>query len=205
MIFDLVYLLLLLTGIIILVENRLSRQIIVISVKGFLLCGSVFQVYEYTEFHFWMLITLILTFKTFLTPYILIMTLKRLKLIEHTKPRFGYFITLLLFVPGLFAVLKMSNAMKVLPVQIDKVGLIYVLLLIYLGILTFVARRHWVVLIIGFVMFENGVFLLTLILNKGLPFGTELIAFVDALLVIVAAVSLQTRADFYKNLVKDRK
>jgi hydrogenase-4 component E len=133
------------------------------------------------------------------------MTLKRLKLIEHTKPRFGYFITLLLFVPGLFAVLKMSNAMKELPVQIDKVGLIYVLLLIYLGILTFVARRHWVVLIIGFVMFENGVFLLTLILNKGLPFGTELIAFVDALLVIVAAVSLQTRADFYKNLVKDRK
>lgn len=205
MIFDLIYLLLLLTGIIILVENRLSRQIIVISVQGFLLCGSVFQVYEYTEFHFWMLITLILTFKTFLTPYILIMTLKRLKLIEHTKPRFGYFITLLLFVPGLFAVLKMSNAMKELPVQIDKVGLIYVLLLIYLGILTFVARRHWVVLIIGFVMFENGVFLLTLILNKGLPFGTELIAFVDALLVIVAAVSLQTRADFYKNLVKDRK
>ena len=166
MIFDLIYLLLLLTGIIILVENRLSRQIIVIAVQGFLLCGSVFQVYHYTEFHFWMLIVLILAFKTFLTPYILITTLKRLKM---------------------------------------TVGLIYVLLLIYLGILTFIARRHWVVLIIGFVMFENGIFLLTLILNEGLPFGTELIAFVDALLVIVAAVSLQTRVDFYKNLLKEKR
>ena len=205
MIFDLIYLLLLLTGIIILVENRLSRQIIVIAVQGFLLCGSVFQVYNFKEFHFWMLIVLILTFKTFLTPYILITTLKRLKMTEHTNPRFGYFVTLLLFIPGLFAVLKISNGLKELPVQIDKVGLIYVLLLIYLGILTFIARRHWVVLIIGFVMFENGIFLLTLILNKGLPFGTELIAFVDALLVIMAAISLQTRVDFYKNLLKEKR
>ena len=96
-----------------------------------------------------MLIVLILTFKTFLTPYILIVSLKRLRMIEHTKPRFGYFITLFTFCPGSIRCIKMSNAMKELPVQIDKVGLIYVLLLIYLGILSFIARRHWVVLIIG--------------------------------------------------------
>ena len=47
-------------------------------------------------------------------------------------------------------------------------------------------------------MFENGVFLLTLILNKGLPLRNRVNCFVDALLVIVAAVSLQNRADFYK-------
>jgi hydrogenase-4 component E len=205
MIFDLLYLLLLLTGIIILVENRLTRQVLVCAIQGFLLCGSVFQVHDFREFHFWTLISLILIFKTFLTPYILFTTLKRLRLHEHTTPRFGYFVTLLLFIPGLLAVLKISNSMKELPVNIDKVGLIYVLLLIYLGILTFVARRHWVVLIIGFVMFENGLFLLTLILNKGLPFGTEFISFVDALLVIVAAVSLQTSVDFYKTTPKENR
>ena len=204
MIFDLIYLLLLLTGIIILVENRLTRQVVVCAIQGLLLCGSVFQAYDYREYHFWMLIILILVFKTFLTPYILIRALRQFRLYEHTAPRFGYFVTLLLFIPGLFAVLKISNAMQDLPVPIDKVGLIYVLLLIYLGILTFIARRHWVILIIGFVMFENGLFLLTLIMNKGLPFGTELIAFADALLVIVAAIALQTRVDFYKNIIKDK-
>lgn len=205
MIFNLIYLLLLLTGIFILVENRLSRIVTSCTVQGFLLCGAVFQVHDYREFHTWMLIGLILLFKTFLTPFILFTSIKRLHLFEHTNPRFGYFVTLLLFIPGLLAVLKISNSMEVLPVSIDKVGLIYVLLLIYLGILTFVARRHWVILIIGFVMFENGVFLLTLILNKGLPFGTELISFVDALLAIVVAVSLQTRVDYFKNMHEENK
>ena len=44
-------------------------------------------------------------------------------------------------------------------------------------------------------MFENGIFLLTLILHHGLPVGIEFGAFVDAILVIVAAVALRFRAD----------
>lgn len=200
MFFDLIYLLLVISGIVILIENRLRRIVILISIQGFFLCGPVFQVHSYQDFHSWSLIALILVFKTFLTPYILYRTLTQMKLHEHTNPRFGYFITLFLFFPGLFASIKISSSMEQLPTNIHQIGLIYIFILIYLGVLTFIARRHWIVLIVGFVMFENGIFLLALVLHKGLPFGTEAIAFVDALLVIVAAVALQERVDFYKKV-----
>ncbi len=204
MIFDIVYLLLLLTGIIILMENRLGRVIALCSVQGILLCGPVFQVYSPYEFHAWALTALILVFKTFLTPYILFYYLKQVRLFEHVRPRFGYQVSIFLFLIGLFAALNISRSIHDMPVQIDRIGLIYVILLIYLGILTFIASRHWIVLIIGFVMFENGVFLLTLILHKGLPFGTEIVSFADAFLVIVAAAVLQKKVDTFKNISGSR-
>ncbi|MCB1143401.1 MAG: formate hydrogenase [Leptospiraceae bacterium] len=205
MIFDLIYLLLLLTGVAILIENRLGRIIFLISLQGLLLTGPVFQVHNYNEYHAWSLVGLILLFKTFLTPYTLYNSLKRIKLFEQTNPRFGYLITIFLFLLGLFAALRMTSDIHTLPVKIDRIGLVYVILLIYLGILTFIANRHWLVLIVGFIMFENGVFLLTLIMHRGLPFGIEIISFVDALLVIVAAVALQARANTYRQIDKGQK
>jgi hydrogenase-4 component E len=197
MMYDLIYLLILLTGISILLENRLRRVIFFCALQGALLCGPVFQVHSYLDIHSWVLVVLILVFKTFLTPFILYITVKRMKLTENTDPRFGYQLTLLLFIPGLLAALQISNSFTEIPVDIDRISLIYVFMLIYMGILTFLARRHWVPLVVGFVMFENGIFLLALILRKGIPLGTEIVAFVDALLVIVAASALQTRAENY--------
>jgi hydrogenase-4 component E len=49
-------------------------------------------------------------------------------------------------------------------------------------------------------MIENGTFLLTLILQKGLPFGIEFGAFIDALLVIVSSAALQIRGDSIKKM-----
>jgi hydrogenase-4 component E len=46
-------------------------------------------------------------------------------------------------------------------------------------------------LIAGFVVFENGIFALTMVLDKGLPIGLEFGTFLDAILVIVAAVVLK--------------
>ncbi|MCB1159279.1 MAG: formate hydrogenase [Leptospiraceae bacterium] len=197
MIYDLIYLLILLVGILILIENRLNRIIFFSAVQGIFLCGPVFQVHSYKDFHSWVLVGIILVFKTFLTPYILYLTIKRAGLSEHTNPRFGYLLTLIFFIPGLFMSLMVSESFTDIPVHIDKISVVYVLIVIYLGILSFIARRHWVALIIGFVMFENGVFLLALILHKGLPLGTEILSFFDALLVIVAAVALQARVKRY--------
>jgi hydrogenase-4 component E len=53
----------------------------------------------------------------------------------------------------------------------------------------------------GFVMFENGIFLLTLILQEGLPLGIEFGAFMDSLLVIVSAIALQIRGVTFKHEV----
>ncbi|MBK7056680.1 MAG: formate hydrogenase [Leptospiraceae bacterium] len=198
--FDLVYLLLVLTGIIILVENRKERILYLISLQGLLLVIPIFQLHGFYEFHTWILVAMVLIFKATLTPYILLWSIKKSKMNVHTKPRFGFLANFFFFIFGLLASIGVVNGLGELPQGIDKIGVIYVFLLMYLGVITFISRNHWIVLICGFIMIENGIFLLTLILHNGLPFGIEFGAFTDASLVIVAAAALQIRGDSIKKM-----
>jgi hydrogenase-4 component E len=193
--FDLIYLLLVLTGILFLIENRLKRIIYWITLQAFLLIFPVFQVKELNDPHSWILVSMIIIFKGILTPYVMFWTLRKQKLSENTYPRFGYLATLFFFLIGFLITLIMVDNLKKIPEAIDKIELIYIFLLTYLGVLTFIVRTHWMALMGGFIMFENGIFLLTLVLQNGLPLGIEFGAFMDALLVIFSAVALQLRAD----------
>ncbi len=200
--YDLVYLLLLLSGIVILIENRLERILILLAVQGFLLIFPVFQVHDFFSLHSFILVFMILVFKTILPPLILKWSVRKIKLSVHTMPRFGYLATFFFFILGLILSNLVVKNLGELPESINKIEVIYIFLLIYLGLITFVVRVHWIVLISGFVMFENGVFLLTLVLKSGLPFGIEFGAFIDALLIIVASTALQLRGDSIKEFAR---
>ncbi|MCU0825394.1 MAG: formate hydrogenase [Leptospira sp.] len=188
MIYDFIYLLLLLTGIFILVENRLSRIIFFVGFQGFLLIFPVIQVHESKISHSISLIILILLFKVLLTPLILKWASQKSKMKENTTPRFGYLATLLFLTLGVVVAVQLTDRV---PPGINKISLIYVILMIYVGILCFVFRKNWLALIAGFSVFENGIFVLTLVLDQGLPFGLEFGSFLDAILVIVAGGILQ--------------
>lgn len=200
MIYELVYLLLLLSGIIILLENRIRRLVLLLTGQGILLIGPVFHIYGFLDLHTYLLLGMVVLFKVILTPAALLWTIKKSKIPEHTNPRFGYLGTLFLFMLGVLATYNLVYSMSNLPKDIERIEIIYVLLMIYIGILGFIVRRHWVPLICTFIMFENGLFLLTLILHTGLPLGIELGTFVDAIMVLVAALTLQYRGDKYKVL-----
>ncbi|TGN17878.1 formate hydrogenase [Leptospira idonii] len=191
MLYDLVYLLLFLTGVVVLVENRLQRILLFLSIQGFLLIFPVLQTHEEDWKHSLSLISLVVLFKGFLTPFILNWTAKKSQMKESTAPRFGYLATLLFLVLGLALAVKITEGVAELTIPIDKLGLIYVILMVYVGVLCFIVRRNWLALIAGFCVFENGIFVLTLVLDKGLPFGLEFGSFLDAVLVIVSGGILQ--------------
>lgn len=202
MIYDFVYLLLLLSGIVVLVENRLSRIILLLSLQGFLLIFPVIQTHEGDWQHAISLIMLVVLFKGLLTPWILNWTANKSKMNESTTPRFGYLATLLFMVLGLVLAVKITDGVPLLSIPVHKIALIYVILLVYVGILCFVVRRNWLALIAGFCVFENGIFVLTMVLDKGLPFGLEFGSFLDAILVIVSGGILQLSPHMH---VKERK
>ncbi|WP_207761423.1 formate hydrogenase [Leptospira perolatii] len=195
MLFDIVYLLLLLTGVVILIENRLKRVLQILTLQGMLLAISVLQVHKITEYHTWILIGLILIFKILLSPIVLYWVSNRMRVREGTHPRVGSTATLFFLITGILFAVGITEGLEKLPEGIHRIDVVYVLLLIYVGILTFIVRTHWIALVAGFVIFENGTFLLTLLLHGGLPFGVELGAFVDALLVIVSAAAIRIRTD----------
>ncbi len=191
MLYDFVYLLLFLSGVVVLVENRLHRITLFLSLQGFLLIFPVLQTHEGDLSHSIGLIILVLLFKGFLTPFILNWTAKKSRMKESTVPRFGYLATLLFLVLGLVFAVKMTENAADYSIPVHKIGLIYVILMIYVGVLCFIVRKNWLALIAGFCVFENGIFVLTLVLDKGLPFGLEFGSFLDAVLVIVSGGILQ--------------
>jgi hydrogenase-4 component E len=191
MLYDFVYLLLFLSGVVVLVENRLHRITLFLSLQGILLVFPVLQTHEEDFTHSMGLIALVLLFKGFLTPFILNWTAKKSQMRESTIPRFGYLATLLFLVLGLVFAVKMTESVNESSMPVHKIGLIYVILMIYVGVLCFIVRRNWLALIAGFCVFENGIFVLTLVLDKGLPFGLEFGSFLDAVLVIVSGGILQ--------------
>ena len=201
--FDLIYLLLLLTGILALIENRIRRVVLFIGIQSFLLIFPCFQVHEITDHHAWGVVVLILIFKVILTPLTMFWTIKNQRMSENTSPRFGFLTTMFFFLIGFSFALLIVDGLRKLPQSVDKIELIYVFLVIYIGVMGFILRKHWLMLMAGFVMFENGIFLLTLILQEGLPLGIELGAFIDALLVIVSAVALQIRGGKIKHEVME--
>jgi len=191
MLYDFVYLLLFLTGIVVLVENRLHRILTALSLQGSLLVFPVLQAHEEDMTHILSLVLMIFAFKVFLTPFVLGWAANRSHMKESTTPRFGYLATLFFLVFGLLVTVKITEGVGDFSFSIHKIGLIYVILMVYVGVLCFVVRRNWIALIAGFCVFENGIFVLTLVLDKGLPFGLEFGSFLDALLVIVSGGILQ--------------
>ncbi|GBF49870.1 formate hydrogenase subunit E [Leptospira ryugenii] len=191
MLYDFIYLLLFLTGVVVLVENRLHRITLFLSLQGFLLIFPVLQTHHEDIPHSLGLISLVVTFKGILTPYILNWTAKKSQMRESTTPRFGYLATLLFLVVGLVLAVKLTEGVIELSIPVHKIGLIYVILMIYVGVLCFIVRKNWLALIAGFCVFENGIFVLTLVLDEGLPFGLEFGSFLDAVLVIVSGGILQ--------------
>ncbi|MCE9500288.1 MAG: formate hydrogenase, partial [Leptospira sp.] len=111
--------------------------------------------------------------------------------LENTMPRFGYLATLFFLLIGLFAAVNISLSLEGIPTQVHRIGFSYVFLLIYIGVIAFIVRTHWIPLVAGFVMFENGIFVLAMLLGAGLPIGIEMGAFVDAVLVLVSAAALR--------------
>ncbi|MBE7412028.1 MAG: formate hydrogenase [Leptospiraceae bacterium] len=195
MFFDFIYLLILLSAVVILVENRLSRIIRLLGIQGFLLIFPVFHFHGLKDIHAWILVGLILFFKAFLTPMILSWTARKSGALENTHPRFGYIATLFFLLVGLIFTIHIIKLIEDFPIDIHKLAFSYVMLLIYTGIIAFIVRTHWIPLVTGFVVFENGIFALTLLLQAKLPLGVEMGAFVDAVLVIVSAAALRMRSN----------
>ena len=190
---DVAHLLILLVGVIVLLENRVRRVVVLAGAQGALLLVALLAGHEESLHgaHLWGLMALVTVFKVVLTPSVLLWSLRRLQLPESTGPRLGFLPTLLMLLGELGAAVAGLWRVDVASVGLSRPALIYTLLVIFVGALTFIVRTMWVPLIVGFVIFENGLFLLALQLKTTLPLGIELGAFVDTLMVLVAAATLQ--------------
>ncbi|EPG75685.1 putative membrane protein [Leptospira fainei serovar Hurstbridge str. BUT 6] len=192
---DFSYLIILLTGVVALLENRLKRLVILIGVQGFLLLIPLYQEEGGDTFHSVFLALMVVVFKGLLTPAILYWTARRTNSAESTYPKVGYLPTLALLFAGAAISYTFMGMIANFFGKSHQYAFLFVLLLIYVGIVGFVVRRNWFGVFACFSIFENGTFLLTLILKSGVPIGSEFGSFIDAVLIIGAGAALRINSE----------
>ncbi|EMN51043.1 hypothetical protein LEP1GSC088_4237 [Leptospira interrogans str. L1207] len=103
----------------------------------------------------------------------------------------GYIPTFALLLIGAIVGFLILGFTKFIFGQVNQMSFLYTFLILYVGMVGFVVRRHWVGVIASLAVFENGTFLLTQILRTELPLGIEFGSFLDAVFIIGAAATLR--------------
>ncbi|AOP35745.1 formate hydrogenase [Leptospira tipperaryensis] len=184
------YLILLLIGVVILLENRIKRLVLLLGFQSAFLLVPLFEDSGFNT-HSLFLAGMIVFFKVILTPLILFWTARKTNSVESTFPKIGYIPTFALLSVGALIGFLMFGFTKYRFGEVNQMSFLYTFLLLYVGMVGFVVRRHWVPVIASFGVFENGTFLLTQILRTGLPLGIEFGSFLDAVFIIGAASTLR--------------
>ncbi|XDD50196.1 formate hydrogenase [Leptospira sp. WS92.C1] len=184
------YLILLLIGVVILLENRLKRLVLLLGFQSIFLLLPLFEDSGYNT-HSLFLAGMIVLFKVVLTPLILFWTARKTNSVESTFPKVGYIPTFALLLFGALVGFIILGFTKYRFGEVNQMSFLYTFLILYVGMVGFVVRRHWVGVIASFAVFENGTFLLTQILRTGLPLGIEFGSFLDAVFIIGAASTLR--------------
>jgi hydrogenase-4 membrane subunit HyfE len=201
---ELLTLLLVITGSLIVLEHRMARVLTLCSVQGVLLIGVVIEQRRDQPFwHFAALLALLGGLKVVLIPWLLARADRRAAWLAAEEepplsprdPAAGFkmseFLTLSLLLVGFFFSLSFARLFSLHPGSADELAIALSLMVIFTGLMTFVLRANWIVLMVGFTLFENGIFLLATLLRADLPLGVEFGTFADAVLAIVVGASLQ--------------
>ncbi|EMY77411.1 hypothetical protein LEP1GSC060_3042 [Leptospira weilii serovar Ranarum str. ICFT] len=184
------YLILLLIGVVVLLENRIKRLVLLLGFQSAFLLVPLFEDSGFNT-HSLFLAGMIVFFKVILTPFILFWTARKTNSVESTFPKIGYIPTFALLSIGALIGFLMFGFTKYRFGEVNQMSFLYTFLILYVGMVGFVVRRHWVPVIASFGVFENGTFLLTQILRTGLPLGIEFGSFLDAVFIIGAASTLR--------------
>ena len=176
---------------IVLLENRLHVMIPLTALHGALLAIPLFITHGFDNKHTIVLLPMIVMFKVILTPWILARTARQTHAPESPEGRLGFVPTFFLLLSAAWVCDRLGTALADFSPVVPHMQMVLALLGVAVGIMSFVVRDHWIPLMIGFMLFENAAFAFTLILDEVVPWGVELGAFTDTVLILVAAGTLQ--------------
>ncbi|MDP4267199.1 MAG: hypothetical protein Q8880_07180 [Bacteroidota bacterium] len=150
------------------IAKRLNSYINLIAFQGFLLFVIAF--YELSEIHIINLIFVLLEtviFKTFAIPYFLKKIIKKNKITREAEPFVSNFISLLIITTAIFISFVLAtnleaNTEKVIYYSIS-------ISTVFTGLFLIMSRKKIITHIMGYIIIENGVFLLSLAVGNKMP------------------------------------
>ncbi|HBB93731.1 MAG: hypothetical protein A2X22_07515 [Bacteroidetes bacterium GWF2_49_14] len=143
------------------IANRLLTYVKVIALQGVLLFAIVFiQLNEINPLNLILILLETIFFKSIAVPVFLAYVIKRNKITREAEPYVSNFMSLIIVTLICVTTILLVNSIK--DKELDKIFFVVALSALFTGVYFIISRRKIITHVMGYLIIENGVFILSL-------------------------------------------
>jgi len=186
------------------IANRMLTYIKVLAVQGIILFAvSFMQLVEINTLNLVLILLETIIFKALAVPLFLAYVLKRNHITREAEPFVPNFISLIIVTCIVVSTIILSNSIN--DTHLDKMFFVVALSALMTGLYIIASRRKIITHVMGYMMIENGVFVLSLAVGNEMPAMVNLGIMLDIFAsVLILGIFLNKIGDVFKNVDVDQ-
>ncbi len=186
------------------IANRIITYVRVLALQGFILFGVTFL--QLKDIQTWNLVLILLetvVFKALAVPIFLGYLIKRNKITRETEPYLPHFISLIIITIIVVITVLLANSIQ--DTHLDKIFFIVSLSTLFTGLYFIASRKKIITHVMGYLIIENGVFVLSLAVGNEMPNLVNLGIMLDVFAsVLILGIFLNKIGDVFKDVTVDQ-
>jgi hydrogenase-4 component E len=186
------------------IANRLLTYIKVLAFQGILLFFVVFiQLKTVTTLNLILILLETIVFKSLAVPIFLAYILKRNNITREAEPYLPNFVSLIITTFIVVITILLSHNIK--DTHLDKIFFVVALSSLFFGMYLIATRRKIITHVMGYMVIENGVFVLSLAVGNEMPMLVNLGIMLDIFAsVLILGIFLNKIGDVFKDVDVDQ-
>jgi len=186
------------------IANRLMTYIKVLALQGLLLFFVVFiQLNEINTLNLVLILLETIVFKSLAVPIFLAYLLRRNKITREAEPYLPNFVSLV--ITTFIVVITILISSTIDDKNLDKIFFVVALSTLFFGLYLIATRRKIITHVMGYMVMENGVFVLSLAIGNEMPMLVNMGVMLDIFAsVLILGIFLNRIGDVFKDVDVDQ-
>lgn len=186
------------------IANRIITYVKVLALQGFILFGVTFmQLQEINTLNLVLILLETIVFKAIAVPMFLDYLIKRNNITREAEPYIPNFLSLVITTIIIIATILLANSVK--DDHLDKIFFIVALSTLFTGLYFIATRKKIITHVMGYLIIENGVFVLSLAVGNEMPMLVNLGVMLDIFAsVLILGIFLNKIGDIFNNVDVDQ-
>jgi len=186
------------------IANRMLTYIKVLALQGVLLFVVVFlQLNEINPLNLALILLETIVFKSVAVPLFMAYVLKRNHITREAEPYLPNFVSVIITTFIVVVTILLANGVK--DTHLDKIFFVVALSSLFTGLYFIATRRKIITHVIGYLIIENGVFVLSLAVGNEMPMLVNLGIMLDIFAsVLILGIFLNKIGDVFKDVDVDQ-
>ncbi len=186
------------------IANRIITYVRVLALQGFILFGVTYL--QLKDIETWNLVLIMLEtiiFKAVAVPLFISYLIKRNRMTRETEPYLPHFVSLIIVTAIVVVTILLSNSIK--DTHLDKIFFIVSLSTLFTGLYFIASRKKIITHVLGYLIIENGVFVLSLAVGNEMPNLVNLGIMLDVFAsVLILGIFLNKIGDVFRDADVDQ-